>query len=93
MWFLMCRNECEIFLQSAFYSQLHKQNDYILFFLMPIQHLLNRWTAEESKLATGTKSGTHVKHQLKLCSAYCGVPVRLMCHFNVVLFMINKSPT
>ncbi|KAK1351464.1 carbon catabolite repressor protein 4-like [Heracleum sosnowskyi] len=33
-----------------------------------------RWSAEESRLATGTKSGTHVKHQLKLRSAYLGVP-------------------
>ncbi|KAL1810718.1 hypothetical protein ACET3Z_020783 [Daucus carota] len=32
------------------------------------------WSAEESKLATGTKSGTHVRHQLKLHSAYIAVP-------------------
>lgn len=34
----------------------------------------SRWTGEELRLATGTERGTHVKHQLKLHSAYLGVP-------------------
>lgn len=36
--------------------------------------LMHRWTDEELRLATGTVS-VHLLHQLKLCSAYAGVPV------------------
>ncbi|KAG7944581.1 hypothetical protein I3843_15G109400 [Carya illinoinensis] len=42
---------------------------------MPIpKPLLYRWSDEELRLATGTGGVTHVQHQLKLCSAYIGVP-------------------
>ncbi|XP_031118176.1 carbon catabolite repressor protein 4 homolog 5 [Ipomoea triloba] len=34
---------------------------------------MHRWTDEELRLATGTVS-VHLLHQLKLCSAYAGVP-------------------
>uniref|UniRef100_A0A2N9GJ51 Endonuclease/exonuclease/phosphatase domain-containing protein n=1 Tax=Fagus sylvatica TaxID=28930 RepID=A0A2N9GJ51_FAGSY len=33
-----------------------------------------RWSDEELRLATGCGGVTHVEHQLKLCSAYLGVP-------------------
>ncbi|KAF5469043.1 hypothetical protein F2P56_013143 [Juglans regia] len=36
--------------------------------------LLYRWSDEELRLATGIGGVTHVQHQLKLCSAYIGVP-------------------
>lgn len=36
--------------------------------------LLYRWSDEELRLATGCGGVTHVEHQLKLCSAYLGVP-------------------
>ncbi|CAN8234957.1 unnamed protein product [Cochlearia groenlandica] len=34
----------------------------------------NDWTQEELQLATGGQATTHVRHQLKLNSAYAGVP-------------------
>jgi hypothetical protein len=37
--------------------------------------LLNEWSQEELQLATGGQETTHVQHQLKLNSAYSGVPV------------------
>ncbi|KAL9324515.1 hypothetical protein ACSQ67_009372 [Phaseolus vulgaris] len=36
--------------------------------------LLYRWSVEELRLATGAKGITHLQHQLKLRSAYSGVP-------------------
>ncbi|XP_059454522.1 carbon catabolite repressor protein 4 homolog 5 isoform X2 [Corylus avellana] len=36
--------------------------------------LLYRWSDEERRLATGSGGATHVQHQLKLSSAYHGVP-------------------
>ncbi|XP_051148131.1 carbon catabolite repressor protein 4 homolog 5 isoform X2 [Andrographis paniculata] len=41
-------------------------------FLSRDNHFI-RWTDEELMLATGSKRGT-LRHQLKLCSAYAGVP-------------------
>ncbi|KAJ9550416.1 hypothetical protein OSB04_014461 [Centaurea solstitialis] len=35
---------------------------------------LNRWSKEELRLATGTEESVHLKHNLKLNSAYQGVP-------------------
>ncbi|KAM7479710.1 hypothetical protein LguiA_027923 [Lonicera macranthoides] len=35
---------------------------------------LHRWSDEELELATGTTGVTQLRHQLKLCSAYLGVP-------------------
>ncbi|CAH8359372.1 unnamed protein product [Eruca vesicaria subsp. sativa] len=34
----------------------------------------NEWSQEELQLATGGQTSTHVRHQLKLNSAYAGVP-------------------
>lgn len=36
------------------------------------------WSDEELRLATGSGGVTHVQHQLKLFSAYLGVPVRCL---------------
>ncbi|KAL5544768.1 hypothetical protein UlMin_008552 [Ulmus minor] len=33
-----------------------------------------RWSEEELRLATGRRGVTHLQHNLKLCSAYIGVP-------------------
>nr|KYP69690.1 Carbon catabolite repressor protein 4 isogeny 5 [Cajanus cajan] len=38
------------------------------------RQLLYRWSLEELRLATGAEGVTHLQHQLKLCSAYSGVP-------------------
>ncbi|CAJ1951895.1 unnamed protein product [Sphenostylis stenocarpa] len=38
------------------------------------RQLLYRWSVEELRLATGAKGITHLQHQLKLRSAYSGVP-------------------
>ncbi|TKY44705.1 Carbon catabolite repressor protein 4-like 5 [Spatholobus suberectus] len=38
------------------------------------RQLLYRWSVEELRLATGAEGVTHLQHQLKLCSAYSGVP-------------------
>ncbi|CAJ2636965.1 unnamed protein product [Trifolium pratense] len=38
------------------------------------RQLLPKWSAEELILATGAKGVTRLQHQLKLCSAYSGVP-------------------
>lgn len=37
-----------------------------------------KWSDEELRLATGSGGVTHVQHQLKLFSAYLGVPVRCL---------------
>ncbi|KAG8661527.1 carbon catabolite repressor protein 4 homolog 5 isoform X3 [Manihot esculenta] len=39
--------------------------------LRPLMHV---WSDEELILATGSKEVTHLRHQLKLCSAYLGIP-------------------
>ncbi|KAI4347177.1 hypothetical protein L6164_008012 [Bauhinia variegata] len=38
------------------------------------RRLLHKWSKEELRLATGTEGVTHLKHHLKLRSAYIGVP-------------------
>ncbi|XP_073220184.1 carbon catabolite repressor protein 4 homolog 5 isoform X2 [Cicer arietinum] len=40
------------------------------------RQLLHKWSAEELILATGAKGVTRLKHQLKLRSAYSGVPMK-----------------
>lgn len=56
---------------------------------MPIpKPLLYRWSDEELRLATGTGGVTHVQHQLKLCSAYIGVPVR--CLYLLIISCIRQ---
>ncbi|KAL9277798.1 hypothetical protein ACSQ67_024978 [Phaseolus vulgaris] len=45
------------------------------------RQLLYRWSVEELRLATGAKGITYLQHQLKLRSAYSGVPV---CCFNLL---------
>ncbi|KAL0442000.1 UNVERIFIED_CONTAM: Carbon catabolite repressor protein 45 [Sesamum radiatum] len=42
--------------------------------------LMNRWTNEEIMLATGSRHSV-LRHHLKLCSAYAGVPVRYSWSF------------
>lgn len=37
--------------------------------------LIYRWSDEELRLATGNEELTHLQHELKLYSAYLGVPV------------------
>lgn len=43
------------------------------------------WSDEELRLATGSEEVTHLQHQLKLCSAYLGVPVRFWIFFFILL--------
>ncbi|TXG51468.1 hypothetical protein EZV62_023992 [Acer yangbiense] len=38
------------------------------------RQLIHRWSDEELRLATGSYGVTKLQHQLKLCSAYFGVP-------------------
>ncbi|KAK3225342.1 hypothetical protein Dsin_005204 [Dipteronia sinensis] len=38
------------------------------------RQLIHRWSDEELRLATGSYGVTQLQHQLKLCSAYFGVP-------------------
>ncbi|RDX99283.1 Carbon catabolite repressor protein 4-like 5, partial [Mucuna pruriens] len=44
---------------------------------MSVSRQLYRWSVEELRLASGAEGVTHLQHQLKLCSAYSGVPLRL----------------
>ncbi|KAK7380040.1 hypothetical protein VNO78_32387 [Psophocarpus tetragonolobus] len=41
---------------------------------MSVSRQLYRWSVEELRLASGEEGVTHLQHQLKLCSAYSGVP-------------------
>lgn len=50
--------------------------------------LLYRWSDEELRLATGSGGVTHVQHQLKLSSAYHGVPVRCLNLFTLLYFLV-----
>ncbi|KAF5957773.1 hypothetical protein HYC85_004998 [Camellia sinensis] len=49
------------------YQAFHSRNNYAA------RPLKNRWSNEELMLATGTGGVTHLRHDLKLCSAYLGV--------------------
>ncbi|XP_028089468.1 carbon catabolite repressor protein 4 homolog 5 isoform X2 [Camellia sinensis] len=49
------------------YQAFHSRNNYAA------RPLKNRWSNEELMLATGTGGVTHLRHNLKLCSAYLGV--------------------
>lgn len=42
---------------------------------MSVLRQLYRWSVEELRLASGAEGVTRLQHQLKLCSAYSGVPV------------------
>lgn len=61
------------------------------------RQLLHKWSAEELILATGAKGVTRLKHQLKLRSAYSGVPVWCLTlptlflsliHFNIIITIL-----
>ncbi|KAH1234192.1 Carbon catabolite repressor protein 4 5 [Glycine max] len=41
---------------------------------MSVSRQLYRWSVEELRLASGAEGVTRLQHQLKLCSAYSGVP-------------------
>ena len=56
--------------------------------------LLYRWSDEELRLATGCGGVTHVEHQLKLCSAYLGVPVSCLNLLILLYFLVYlRFPT
>lgn len=50
--------------------------------------LLYTWSDEELRLATGSGGVTHVQHQLKLFSAYLGVPVRCLNLLILLYFLL-----
>ena len=45
----------------------------------------NEWSEEELQLATGGQATTHVRHELKLNSAYAGVPVSAFVSWSLLL--------
>ena len=56
--------------------------------------LLYTWSDEELRLATGSGGVTHVQHQLKLLSAYLGVPVRCLNLLILLYFLLYlRFPT
>lgn len=51
--------------------------------------LLYQWTDVELRLATGCEGVTELQHQLNLCSAYFGIPVR--CLSFTLLFYVSLA--